>query len=160
MSPSKGRTMSNSLLRAAEDEAAKLRAELEKSPVYRQLQAVEKFIADYRTLERAAPQPLVGNIAKAAKYGRQGSVSATVIEAAEAYLRQVGRRAMSGEIMTAISDRVTVPGKTPTSTLSSYLSTSDLFDNVKGEGYGLKEWRTNGEDESKQAALKLLNMTA
>jgi hypothetical protein len=134
--------MTDQLLKAAETEAVQLRAELEKIPVYQRLKTVEKFISDYTSLRLVPVQPLQGNISKVAKYGRQGSVSANVLEAAEAYLESINRRAMSSEIYEAIKSKVTVPGKTPTSTLSSYLSTSDLFDNVKGKGYGLSVWKT------------------
>lgn len=139
--------MNTPLLKAAEEEASDLRTQLEKSPIYRRLMAVEKFISDYRLLSppMLSPTPLVGNLTKTAKYGRQGSISANVIEASEAYLRRVHKRAMSSEILEGIKDRVTVPGKSPASTLSSYLSTSDLFDNVKGEGYGLAEWAKTNE---------------
>ena len=136
--------MTDQLLKAAETEAAELRAELEKIPLYQRLKTVEKFISDYTSLRLVPVLPLQGNISKIAKYGRQGSVSANVIEATEAYLNIINRRAMSSEIYEAIKSKVDVPGKTPTSTLSSYLSTSDLFDNVKGQGYGLVAWQNAG----------------
>lgn len=134
--------MSDELLNAAEAEARHLRDQLAKNPLYARLQTIEKFIRDLKSVPAAKPvEPLVGNLQKAAKYGRQGSVSATVIEASEAFLRKIRRRAMTSEILSAIEIMgVTVPGKTPGATLSSYLSTSTLFDNVRGEGYGLTEW--------------------
>lgn len=140
--------MGDDFLKAAEEEAATLRLSLAMNPVFKRLQAVEKLIADYRSTESPTltpVRPLAGNIAKSAKYGRQGSAAATVIEAAEQFLKSHRKRAMSGEILAAVQkDGVTVPGKNPASTLSSYLSTSPLFDNRKGEGYGLAEW--NQED--------------
>jgi hypothetical protein len=137
--------MDDPILKTAEFDAAGLREKLSGNPDYRRLQILEKFIQDYRSIapaSRAPVAPLAGNIEKSKKYGRQGSVSATVIEASEAFLQSINRRAMSGEIYDAIKSKVSVPGKTPTSTLSSYLSTSDLFDNVKGKGYGLSVWKT------------------
>lgn len=138
--------MDDPILIAAESDAAGIRKKLADNPDFCRLQVLEKFIQDYRSLpvvSRSPVAPLAGNIEKSKKYGRQGSVSANVIEATEAYLQKINRRAMSGEIYEAIKSKVNVPGLTPTSTLSSYLSTSDLFDNVKGQGYGLSIWKTS-----------------
>ena len=61
---------------------------------------------------------------------------------AAAYLIQKGRRATSGEMLPVLLAKgITVPGKVPSKTVSSYMSTSKLFDNVPAYGgYGLVEW--------------------
>ena len=83
--------MTDKLLDSAVAQANDLRAQLAKNPTYQQLQLVEKFIADYQSLAVTSAKPvapLVGNLQKGAKYGRQGTFSATMIEGAE---RSCGR---------------------------------------------------------------------
>jgi hypothetical protein len=77
--------------------------------------------------------------------GRQsfkpGTQAETILMASAAYIRQKNARAPSGEILEALMKQgITVGGKSPSATVSSYLSHSALFDNVRGQGYGLVEW--------------------
>ncbi len=71
------------------------------------------------------------------------SMTAQIIEAATAYLLQKGTRAQTTEITEAVvRDGASLPDN-PTKQrdyVSSILSHSPLFNNVRGEGYGLAEW--------------------
>ncbi len=72
---------------------------------------------------------------------KPGTVSAGILTGALQYLREKKGRAQSGEILQALRDRaIKVTGNRPSSTVSSYLSHSALFDNKPGQGYGLTEW--------------------
>jgi histone H3/H4 len=130
-------------LKSAEAEAAALRAKIEQTPEARRLRVLEKFINDYRSIEPV--QRIVARYQSKLKYGRPGSAAAILCEASEAYLKKIKRRAMSGEIAEHIKEKgISISGN-PTATLSSYLSTCNLFDNRKGEGYGLVEWSKTNE---------------
>jgi hypothetical protein len=86
---------------------------------------------------------------KAASRGRPGTTTRAVEEAAVAYLRQKGRRAQSGEITQAVlAAGVHIASAKKHDTVSSLLSASPLFDNVRGEGYGLTEWGKPAETEA------------
>jgi hypothetical protein len=67
-----------------------------------------------------------------------------VIEASAEYLRQKGARAASAEIHEELVRRgILDAGDGDRSKVTSYLGRAKkLFDNVRGEGYGLVEWRT------------------
>ena len=135
--------MSDEFLTAAKAKEAQLRKQLEADPVYQQWTSIQKFIAEYAAITPPVLKPvapLSGNLTKIAKYGRQGSVTATCIEASESFLRHLGKRAMTTVILTELLRQGIVPNSLSASTLASYLSTSALFDNVRGEGYGLVEW--------------------
>ena len=66
-----------------------------------------------------------------------------VIDAAAEYLREKGDRADSAEIEGALIEKgILKGGPADRSKVTSYLGrTKNVFDNVKGQGYGLKEWR-------------------
>ena len=75
-----------------------------------------------------------------------GSASARVVEFAVRHLREKGARAQAPEI---------IDGKTHgeglelrVDAVSSSLSHSALFDNVRGQGYGLTEWHQSSESET------------
>ncbi len=76
-----------------------------------------------------------------------GSASAQVVEFAVRYLREKGTRAPAPEIIEAM--RVQGQGADmKMDAVSSSLSHSALFDNVRGQGYGLVEWRQSSETET------------
>jgi hypothetical protein len=137
--------MEENTLKAAQAEAESLRARIAQTPDARRLAVLERFISEYRSIEPV--QRVVAEVFQSRlKYGRAGSASAIVIEGAESYLKKIKRRAMSGEIATELQQRgIKIPGQNAMAAVSSYLSTSELFDNVKGEGYGLKEWLKTNE---------------
>jgi len=62
-----------------------------------------------------------------------------------AYLRQKGSRAMSRELTEAIERAgVEIRGGDKVAVVAAHMSAlKDLVDNVRGEGYGLKEWATS-----------------
>ena len=75
-----------------------------------------------------------------------GSASSRVVEFAVGYLREKGARAQSTEII----DAMKAHGKgldLKMDAVSSSLSHSALFDNVRGQGYGLVEWNNSGPVE-------------
>jgi hypothetical protein len=68
-------------------------------------------------------------------------LTSQVIEIAQEHLRQQQRRAQSLEILQIVQGRgIEVQGEKPSTIIASILSHSDLFDNVRGQGYGLTEW--------------------
>ncbi len=73
-----------------------------------------------------------------------GSMTATIVEATARYLRHKGARAQSPEILTALRAQ----GIEAKLDITSCLSHSHLFDNIKGQGYGLVEWSTEHDQES------------
>jgi len=140
--------MQDSALKAAEEEAEVLRATIAQTSEARRLAVLEKFIAEYRSIEPV--QRIVADVFHSRlKYGRPGSASAIVIEGTETYLRKIKRRATSREITDELKRQgIKIPGQIPNATVASYLSTSQLFDNVKGEGYGLVEWRSDDKTDA------------
>ncbi|AWL94117.1 hypothetical protein CIT37_19585 [Bradyrhizobium ottawaense] len=156
------------MIEFAEAEVARLRAELEKTPAYKRLKAAEALISAYRgnpevqVAQTAAPaKPTEPALTAQTKDAVEQAIEPIVtahrtktaqVEAAAAeYLTQRGRRATSGELLPYVQSKgIHVPGKMPSKTISSYLSTSKKFDNVPGfGGYGLVEW--NGRRTAPQA---------
>jgi hypothetical protein len=120
----------------------------EEARLVRRLASLRAVIADYRSGDgewapvKQATQPL-----RRAK--RAESQAATVLRVAEEFLSTARRRAPSAEIYREIAGRgIVIPGQKPESVISSYLSNSTKFDNVRGKGYGLTVWadgpETNG----------------
>lgn len=47
---------------------------------------------------------------------------------------------------------VNVGGKKPSALLAAYLARSSLFDNVRNQGFGLREWsKSSGESDSHES---------
>ena len=67
-----------------------------------------------------------------------------VIEASADYLRRKGARADSAEIQKElVRSGILEDAPRDRSRITSYLGRAKaMFDNVRGEGYGLREWRT------------------
>lgn len=145
-------------------ERDRLNAELAAHPAHQALQIVEGVIEAYEKLlgpgvqspvqaklEKAAPaDPVPGRSSgdRARNLSGKGARSGPIIEAAAQYLREIKRRAQSGEIAKVLQERgITITGKSPGGVASSYMSQSPLFDNVQGRngGYGLVEWRNPAE---------------
>jgi len=126
--------MEQDFLAAAREEEARLVARLE---------LVRSVIRGYTTASTV--QAVVTNAPSDRR--RKGnrtrtSMSAVVIGATQEFLSYLGRRAESAEIADEMIRRnIYIPGQKPSSVISSYLSTSPLFDNVRGEGYGLTTWK-------------------
>jgi hypothetical protein len=129
--------MSADLLNAARAEEQRLLKELEATALFRRLQAVRAVLAEYETApERSAASPRARR-----QTVREPSLTTQIIVTAEDYLRQIQRRAQSLEILQVAQQRgIEVKGNKPTTVVASILSHCDTFDNVRGEGYGLREW--------------------
>ena len=129
-------------------------ARREEARLLKRLAAVRAVIADYsgadhtdlvspiHTAVRRPPTP--------GRTPRTESQAGLVIRIAEEFLTTAQRRAPSAEIYREIAGRgVTIPGQKPESVVSSYLSNSPKFDNVRGQGYGLAIW--SGPTKSSEA---------
>ena len=138
-----GGGMSDQLLRAAQIEEAALLVELRRNVAFCKLEAVRSVIAAYGGADRLAPAAgVVSTLTPPPRpFERSGSQTGALTRAAAAYLSKVGRRAQVTEILPVLqAEGHVVGGKKPDGTLSSALSHSELFDNVRGKGYGLAEW--------------------
>jgi hypothetical protein len=128
-----------------EKEIERLRAIVAESPEGKRLQLFERHLQEYRQLDLPGipvivPQhPMKTDLGR---YGRDGSKAAVIVRASEQFLKRRHRRAQSSEIVQALQEAgIELPEEKASAFVSSYLSTSPLFDNVKGEGYGLVEWQ-------------------
>ena len=144
----KGRSfMSVILLQAARDEERRLINELRTDPVYQKLELVRLLIAAYEAAPGSIPASISAHATTQAPRAagrvssREGSKASSHIAEAQAFLREKGTRAQTREIMEALKARgVVFDSEKPVAALASTLSHSALFDNVRGEGYGLVEW--------------------
>lgn len=153
--------MSDDLLGIAKQEAERLRDELARNVTFQKLQQVQKLIDLY---ERIDPQPVIETVlaAKASQPPRSRSngkaapkrtKTAMILEAATEYLRRKGGRAMSSEILVALLEQgFDISGKRPSTAVASYLTNSGLFDNVPGEGYGIKGQKDKAPPEDSESA--------
>ncbi len=146
-------------LEAAKVEEARLASELERVPAYIRLMAVRQLISTYDTQPAAALSSTSDQTEASlhAKRGRSstraGSVASTVITEAASFLKQRGSRAQTLEILAALKQRgLSFSSKNPAGSVSSALSHNALFDNVRGEGYGLVEWQNGDQIEPAQDA--------
>ena len=123
-------------------EEARLLSMLEGNPVFQRLQAIRHTRIVYCQTEHAArasrPAPIGSK-------SRAGSQSASVQDAAEAFLTLINRRARTAEIVEYLHTIGVVESTDEhmVRTVSSYLSSArGRFDNQKGEGggYGLVSW--------------------
>jgi hypothetical protein len=135
-----------------ESEITKLRTVLAKNPDFQRLKLLEKHLMEYRAISPAAvtstPKPPPHPIRDMSRYGRSGSMASVVVQASEGFLKKLARRAQSSDIVAALLEAgIDLPAEKASAYVSSYLSTSPLFDNVKGEGYGLVEWQTQNKLE-------------
>jgi hypothetical protein len=130
---------------ALERQIENLRALIAKTPDGQRLQLLERHLMEYRAIAAAGASVIVPHHPvkeTLARYGRDGSKAAVIVRAAESFLKKRHKRAQSSEIVQALQEAgIDLPEEKPSAFVSSYLSTSALFDNVKGEGYGLVEWQ-------------------
>lgn len=125
------------MLEAALREQNALRTELYEIPAYRKLLEVQKVIDLYRSLEAggASGPPITGT------RRRRGSGAAIAEAVVHEHLSRTGRRATSGQLIGVVREAgVRMPGASGVRNLSAVLTTSPLFDNISGWGYGLVEW--------------------
>ena len=139
--------MSDDLLRSAHAEEQRLLNELQRLPLYRKLEAVRSLISTYADTNSSVV-PLVAKPTVTPTH-RKGSRAFRVSEAAQAYLQRVHHRAQSAEILSVLQgDGFEFTTEKPQAELSSILSHSELFDNIRGQGYGLVEWAQKGAEPS------------
>jgi hypothetical protein len=131
------------LLRAARAEEQRLLRELEATPTFRRLQAVRAFLAGYD----AAATPTVAEPTR--KYSRRpNTLSNRVCDVAVDHLREQRHRTKAPEILQVLrAHGIEMPGTSPVQYVAAILSKSELFDNVRGEGYGLVEWAAHDENQ-------------
>ncbi len=137
--------MRNPVVTAAMLEAERLKQELlesEMGGLFREFLRAQEVIRMYAA--GGVPSPMM-NLARGVSIVRQpqrNTEAARVVTAAKAYLEKIGRRASSSEIAEAImKDGVEIGGRKgdEASRLSAYLSAAKfVFDNVRGQGYGLR----------------------
>jgi hypothetical protein len=142
--------MENDILRSAKAEEQRLLAIIREHPIFQRLEAIRRVISLYESpvvpLRPDAPPPLAP---EGRRGTRAGSQAEAIRQAAIAYLREKGERASSSELYAALSLKgVVVVGKKPNAVVASYLSHSDKFTAVRGEGYGLPEWDNPQNPES------------
>lgn len=143
--------MADPILRAAQREVAKLEQELNEIPAFRRWKLAKAIVEEYDHVttppvespgsSSSGPQQRLPQ-AEPHVAPKQEAKAPTIIRAAVKYLRERNCRATSTEMADALVARgVEISGKSKAATLSAYLSAAkDEIDNVRGEGYGLKEW--------------------
>ena len=125
------------ILAAAREEERRLLAELNANPTFQRLELIRAVIQSYQA---AAIPRTIADVPPGfrKREPRQNSVAAQVVRVAEAFLSNLGRRATSTEIALEVSRHgIELKGMKAPAMVASYLSSSDRFDNVKGQGYGL-----------------------
>jgi hypothetical protein len=116
----------------------------EEARLARRLAAVRALIADYGGATAGDSSPPTTAATLRARTPRAESMASKVVGFAEEYLKTVHKRARSKEIYEEIRRLGTeIIATNPEAIVASYLSSSDKFDNVRGQGYGLTEWNTH-----------------
>jgi hypothetical protein len=126
----------------------RLLAELRQTPLFRAYLSAQETVAALSAESIAQPnqQRPTQQQARRGEVGRQsssrpGTQAEVLLTSAAAYLRDKNSRAPSTEISKALAAQgVTIGGKDPSATVAAYLTHSPLFDNIRGQGYGLVEW--------------------
>ena len=132
----------NPILEAAEAEVSRITGELLASPEgpkFQELLRAQEVVNMFGSKAYvAAPMQ---SVRKRAALSTE-TESARVVKAAADFLRQRKGRCTSSTITSALSQSgVEIGGTNKSSRVSAYLSAAKgTFDNVRGEGYGLKEW--------------------
>jgi len=142
------------LLNAARAERSRLLQELRKISAFRQYEAVCAVVTAYVVVDGGAADATmrIASPVDAAtpRTEREGSKATMIARAAENFLQDIKRRAQSPEIMRAVmAQGITLSGDNPLPALSSVLSHNALFDNIRGQGYGLVEWQSENTKMSR-----------
>lgn len=132
----------------AREEERQLEAALSKNLIYIKLEAVRALLRAYDSDNpNSKLDPLVDSesprteIRMKMGVGKSISVAGQVRALVIPYLKETGTRVQSSKILDFVQNRgVTLGGQNPLATLSSYLSGTPELDNVRGQGYGLREW--------------------
>jgi|SRR5271155_3630436 len=143
------------LMKALRERREQLRNDLLEDAVFQEYDLVcrllerhEASVAQPSSPRRKAPPrqppPPQEPINRPAPFTRIEKGMSAVIEASADYLREKGARAASAEIQEELVRRgILAASPGDRSKITSYLGRAKkVFDNVRGEGYGLIEWRT------------------
>jgi hypothetical protein len=133
------------IYRTAVELRNRLRAELEQNVSFIALQHAEAVVALWESTHPVPAPPAHSEVptsrSKLAGRHSVNSDTSKVLAGAAEYLRLIGRRATSREILEALSARgIKLNAKDPMTSVSSSLSHSPMFNNVLGLGYGLADW--------------------
>ena len=136
-------------------ELAALETELAADPRYQKISKIRDLLAIYEDEAPAATPAEMAAISRQAPRSRDRSNTMTgqVLDLAEAYLRRKGARAQTTEISEAVVRAGAPLPDNPTKQrdyVSSILSHSPRFNNVRGQGYGLAEWPADQPKASSQ----------
>jgi hypothetical protein len=149
------------LIKALRERREELRNELQENPSFQEYELVCRLLERRETSvsipsslppkasqRKPAPQrkPALQQqpVDRPAPFTRTDRGMNAVIEASADYLRRKGARADSAEIQKELArSGILEDGPRDRSRITSYLGRAKaMFDNVRGEGYGLREWRT------------------
>jgi hypothetical protein len=97
---------------------------------------------------RDGPMPTKIRSPRKIRGGKPDSLTTVITQAAATYLRQKGSRAQAPEIRQALIDAGLNFEEAHKGTMASCLSHSPLFDNIRGQGYGLTEWLSSPQPET------------
>ncbi|RED22761.1 hypothetical protein BJ123_1402 [Rhodopseudomonas thermotolerans] len=140
------------IVKIAKAEVERLKAKLASNPDYQKLLAAQQIIGLYGWDDLAAapavqaPQHIGGAPVQVKSMAlRDPSIqtkTAQIERVSVSFLKEIGRRATSGELLTAVKRAgVDIGGKEPNKALSAYLSGFKTLNNVREHGgYGLLEW--------------------
>jgi hypothetical protein len=149
------------LINALRERREELRNELQEHPSFQEYELVcrllerhEASVAVPSSVRPKAPQrkparkrqpaPKKDAVEGPAPFARTERGMNAIIAASADFLRRKGARAASAEIQEElIRGGILEEGPRDRSRITSYLGRAKaMFDNVRGEGYGLREWRT------------------
>lgn len=136
--------MNEQLVRALRARRDELHRELAADPTFQEYEQITELLDRYeRAPPSVPPVPPAHPPERAPPFAPTARGMAAVVDAAATFLRQKGSRAESGEIQDAlVKSGLMERGARDRSRVTSYLGRrKDLFDNVRGEGYGLVEWK-------------------
>ena len=153
------------LIKALRERREELRNELQENPSFQEYELVcrllerrEASVAVPSSVRTKAPQrkpapkrqpaPQQHAVEGPAPFTRTEKGMNAVIEASADFLRRKGARADSAQIQEElVRCGILEEGPRDRSRITSYLGRAKaMFDNVRGEGYGLREWRTPTSD--------------
>jgi hypothetical protein len=146
--------MATDLIKSLRERQDALREELLEDPKFQEYDLVTQLLQRHEaSVVVTKPIPLMESVKVSsqqrklavrprAHFQRTATGMAAVVEASADYLRRKGSRAGSAELHSElVRRRILHSGSDDRSKVTSYLGRKkDLFDNVRGEGYGLREW--------------------
>src|SRR6516225_6111965 len=143
------------LIKALRERREELRNELQEHPLFQEYELVCRLLERREAsvsipsplrpkAPRRKPAPQQQPVDRPAPFTRTDKGMNAVIEASADFLRRKRARADSAEIQKElVRSGVLEDGPRDRSRITSYLGRAKaVFDNVRGEGYGLREWRT------------------